>query len=817
MWLRLTLALLGIILGIMTTEAQKPPTPDPTYGVKSPKPIPSPFKTPKWIWDEQAEAGEVLFFRRTFSLTASPRKAILHIACDDRFIVFVNGKEVSKSGEDPLEWRLMKSYEITPLLRKGKNVVAVHARNLGGPAALIALLELHDAKGKVTAIITDAHWKLSQTEAPNWKQPDFDDKDWQNATEHATLGEGVWGVPDFFPQVVRHTAQTHLHVLPLTPKRLMNVQHGDGKVENAEAVLKQDSKVARIIVPPSFSTPEPEPTPPPDVKDPEGWKRKTMRSRLAEKAAKLPIIVVDFGVEVCASLRVTFRPLPFVPKPVEIWVSTGETFAEAMELVNKNFSGPWRFVVETGKEIQTPNTAFRFAAIIVAAASEPVLIDAIVSDVTYYPVNYAGSFDCSDPLLTRLWYVGAYTVHICMQQDVWDAPKRDRLRWIGDLHVEALTSYYAFDDAFVKDGGIIRKTWERLSGDKWQGGHINGIPGYTLWWLVTGVDHYRFTGDKVWLKKWLPLMTELLDWFREDLDERGLFANKRKAWTFVDWAGYLSGEPELVTTHLLYVKALRDVAWASREVGNEAKAEELELLAQAALEAANTHWWRDGFTQLRQPNALAVYANLVKDNQRERAHRLLVGPKAPPVTTPYYNAYVLLALAELGEYEFALKFIRNYWGEMHKRGATTFWEVFDPNWEGTVTSPKVSWGHDLSLSHGWSSAPTFWLSAFVLGVQPSAAGYQKVQIAPHLCDLRFAKGTVPTPRGVIAVEWRREDKAFTGVVRLPKGITVICELPKPHPGAKALVDNKPVKPVAETKRVVVFTLKGGATYQLTVR
>ena len=65
----------------------------------------------------------------------------------------------------------------------------------------------------------------------------------------------------------------------------------------------------------------------------------------------------------------------------------------------------------------------------------------------YYPVQYAGSFESSDPLLNRIWETGAYTAHLCMQDGLWDAPKRDRGRWAGDIDVEGRVISTAFGDA----------------------------------------------------------------------------------------------------------------------------------------------------------------------------------------------------------------------------------------------------------------------------------------------------------------------------------------------------------------------------------
>ena len=66
-------------------------------------------------------------------------------------------------------------------------------------------------------------------------------------------------------------------------------------------------------------------------------------------------------------------------------------------------------------------------------------LDRLRLDFKYYPVKYRGAFACSDPLLTKIWYTGAYTAHLCMQEQIWDGPKRDRRLWMGDLQISGQT------------------------------------------------------------------------------------------------------------------------------------------------------------------------------------------------------------------------------------------------------------------------------------------------------------------------------------------------------------------------------------------
>ena len=91
-----------------------------------------------------------------------------------------------------------------------------------------------------------------------------------------------------------------------------------------------------------------------------------------------------------------------------------------------------------------------------------------------------------------------------------------------------------------------------------------------------------------------------------------------------------------------------------------------------------------------------------------------------------------------------VEIIRDRWGEMLDKGATTTWETFR------------GWAEDLmygmwtrSWGHAWSSAPAYFLSRYILGVLPLEPGFKRALIAPKLCDLTWVEGKAPTPHGAI--------------------------------------------------------------------
>ena len=59
----------------------------------------------------------------------------------------------------------------------------------------------------------------------------------------------------------------------------------------------------------------------------------------------------------------------------------------------------------------------------------------------------------------------------------------------------------------------------------------------------------------------------------------------------------------------------------------------------------------------------------------------------------------------------------------------------------------------------------------MLGIEPTAPGFAKVRIEPHLGKLNDLSGSMPHPNGEIAVAVKRAGSRLTAQVTLPAGVT----------------------------------------------
>jgi hypothetical protein len=113
-----------------------------------------------------------------------------------------------------------------------------------------------------------------------------------------------------------------------------------------------------------------------------------------------------------------------------------------------------------------------------------------------------------------------------------------------------------------------------------------------------------------------------------------------------------------------------------------------------------------------------------------------------------------------------LELIKDFWGEMLKRGATTWWETFNratPHscipYAFAPNSPTYLIEYiPVSLCHAWGAGPAYVLMKNILGIKPIKEGFKEIVFDPYTEGINYCKGTVPTIYGDIKVEWKKDEE-----------------------------------------------------------
>ena len=490
-----------------------------------------------------------------------------------------------------------------------------------------------------------------------------------------------------------------------------------------------------------------------------------------------PALLLDFGRELHGGIRLTNSITPqHAPTPVRIHF--GESAAEAMGTPDQDHAihtqdilVPWYGYAEFG------NTGFRYVRIDLIEPGTELHLKELVAVFIYRDLEYKGAFTCSDDLLNTIWKTGAYTVHLNMQDRLWDGVKRDRLVWIGDMHPETMTINAVFGDV-----DVVPKSLDYVRGETPLPGWMNGISSYSLWWVMIQWDWYRNHGNLDYVKEQRDYLEGLIRQLAAQVGEDG---RERMGKTrFLDWPSsedeeaIHNGLQGLLTMGLTRGAELCDLIGLTDAAARARTA--ADLLKKYALPA----------TRSKQAAALTALAGLRPAAEVNR--EVLAVDPLKGVST-FYGYYVLQARAMAGDHAGALEVIRKYWGAMLELGATTFWEDFNLDWvPGSVgindlvpegaKSIHTDYGNYCykglrhSLCHGWASGPTAWMSEHVLGFRPLAPGCAKLLVKPNLCGLDWAEGRFPTPKGVVSV---RHEAAADGKVNskidAPEGVEIVRE------------------------------------------
>ncbi len=417
---------------------------------------------------------------------------------------------------------------------------------------------------------------------------------------------------------------------------------------------------------------------------------------------------------------------------------------------------------------------------------EPVEILDAGAVFTSQPVEYRGSFECSDETLNQIWKVSRWTVQICLQTHHLDSPNhQEPICDPGDYVIESMVNNYAFAQPWLTRQDVRKFAW-LLKDEKYQNFHTS----YSIAWVQMLIDYYDYTGDRTLVEEMAPYVHELLDTYASWRGRNGILSEAPN-YMFMDWVdigGFACHHPPAVIGQgyltALYYHGLEIAARVATLQGETARVRKYEQLRREIAAAFNRELWsdvkglyRDGkpFQTAVKPhqwlpadknietfsphvNLLAVLYDLAP-RERQPAIVERVMAEQPLNTQPWFMHWVFQAIDHAGLFEkYAMP-------QMKRWRIVPETQSFREMWNGG------------DLSHGWCSTPLVQMSARVLGVTPTTPGFKTMTIRPSPCRLTWAKGSVPTPYGDVLVSWEQLSDKLTFDVTVPPGTEADVILP----------------------------------------
>jgi len=328
--------------------------------------------------------------------------------------------------------------------------------------------------------------------------------------------------------------------------------------------------------------------------------------------------------------------------------------------------------------------------------------------------------DTVSPLLRQIDQVSTNTLKNCMQTVFEDGPKRDRRLWLGDFRLQALANYHTFRNyalcrrclylfaGLADERGLVPSClYERPQRGK------SEIYDYTALFVPTLLEYADASGDWQTAAELWPVAQRQLEIALEEVDNDGLFRDRRHWWLFIDWASTLDKQ---AAEQGVVIFSLRQAVILAHKLGDDGAAERWREQADKMAATALTQLW-DNDRRLFVSGAsrqiswasqiwLILAGVLTPEQAVQTLQTVMNDPDAVRPAGPYLYHYAVDALLSVGLKNEAEALLAEYWGAMVRLGADNFWEVFDP--ADPYLSPYQS--HIMnSYCHAWSCTPTYFL------------------------------------------------------------------------------------------------------------
>ena len=149
----------------------------------------------KWLWCSDAPNADntVCYFRYNLDITKPVKSAEFVGYMDDSGRFFCNGKHLlGRRIEEPKKPVRALKYDITALLKPGKNVIALQVNNVRytGGSCMLGRIVYQD--GTTQYIYTDKSWKATVKKNADFNKVKFDDSAWQPAVEFGDVSQKPW-------------------------------------------------------------------------------------------------------------------------------------------------------------------------------------------------------------------------------------------------------------------------------------------------------------------------------------------------------------------------------------------------------------------------------------------------------------------------------------------------------------------------------------------------------------------------------------------------------------------------------------------------
>ena len=759
-------------------------------------------------------------FRKAFTTKGAVKSAKIYASALGVFDLFLNGQRVGVDGSDVYDelkpgWTDYRkeinymTYDVTPLMREGGNVIGAQVSNgwWGGAIArgmygshptlgFIAQLRLEYEDGSVEYVVTDTDWSSSYCgplilgdiydgetydarRESDWSSPEYDASDWNLTTENTEFhGE----ITAFRGQTVRVRDEFRL-----TPKTITVY----------EGAKPTGTTYGEINVTRTLSGTEP------------------LQLKAGERA------LVDLGQNMTGWIRFTAKG----QRGTHLRIKFGEMLNDngASDRLNDGPGGSLYTYnlrtaeatlhytlkgVEDGETFQPSTTFFGFRYCEITTSSD-VEIAQFTGEFVGSDLEEHATFETSHPDVNQLYSNIRWSQRDNFLSVPTDCPQRDeRLGWTGDIQVFARAATYHADTR-----AFLRKWLNDLRQSQREDGAYPDIAPFPNFWgfgtggwgdagVIVPWTVYLMTGDQAVLEECYASMTHYMDWL--SLQGDGQYKYNGAGTSTGDWLSYENTDSRYVCVcHYANVAQLMSkIAGALSQ--SPADTYHADSLKYAELyDNIKAEWQTRYLDSNGQPTVstqtsylMALKFGLLPETSVERAREILrekIENNGYKLSTGFIGTSLLnQTLSEQGmddlAYDLLLQRENPSWLYSVDQGATTIWERWD-SYTKDGGFNKHEWNMN-SFNHYSYGVVSEWMFRRVAGIEADEAqpGFKHFFLMPTPDDRTYfpagqeritsVKATHESGYGLIGSEWQRgDDGRISYQATVPANTTATLYLP----------------------------------------
>ena len=711
-------------------------------------------------------------FRKIFVIQDEPKSGTLTIGCAGFYDVYINGKKITKgilapyiSNPDHIVY--YDEYDITPLLKAGKNVLGIQLGNgmQNAPGGEIWDFDKADFRGAPSVAfsidVTDIsmqnyHFEADQrvktapsgilfddlragcfydarNEKENWADIDFQDLDWKSS-EIATTPRGEKRICEADP------------ILPLRELKPVNIYKCKTVPFRANENVSKDCC--------DFPT-----------KEREGW-------------------LYDFGITTAGieKLKIKgFRGQKIDLQFGEYLDEKGNPDISNVQFYPDGYSQRDIYVLKSDEEeIFVPQFTYHGAryCVVYGITDEQATQELLTFTVYSSDIRERGNFRCSDTTINRLQAMARNSTLSNFYYFPTDCPQREKNGWTGDaaisceqmvMNLTPENSYREWMRNIVKaqdDNGMIPGI---VPTDKWGYGRGFG----TAWDCVLAyIPYYEYIyrGDKTIMEESAHALMRYADFLARKRNNRGTMAFGLGDWCPVT----VIKAPLEFTCSVMGMDYLDKCAYMFDVMGMKLQKEFCENLYNEIRSAVRKYlidfktMTAAGRCQTSQ--SMAIYYNVFDESEKQEAFRKLVEiieNDGEHVDFGFIGVRpIFRVLCDFGRADLAYKMIARpdypSYGNWVKRGYTALPENFHPENEFP----------DSLNHHNYSDVSAVFMRYFAgINVNPYKDDCKEINIEPcFIAPLTEVTAFYDSTEGRVNVSWNKRGNIITLQIEKPQDI-----------------------------------------------